>query len=195
MYPQDPLSCVCPRHSCSKQKQEVLLLLVVSSVKQARRNALCFCKSKMFRCKVSQASRELWDVLAGQYLLFLGFPLPQKAISCASPCFALENALLLRFLWATQCFVCLLFLLNPCFKTALCYGVVSGCFVPGVSPSSRFRPELAPKRGPAAPKLAFRTPESAKSMQKLLGHNAAWQGRSCRLGLWKIRRNGANAVK
>ena len=47
----------------------------------------------------------------------------------------------------------------PCFKTALCYGVVSGCFVHRVSPSSRFRPELAPKRGPAAPELAFRTPE------------------------------------
>ena len=52
-------------------------------------------------------------------------------------------------------------LLYPCFKTALCYGVVSGCFVHRVSPSSRFRPELAPERGPAAPGLAFRRPESA----------------------------------
>ena len=61
-------------------------------------------------------------------------------------------------------------LLYPCFKSALCHGVVSGCFVHGVSPSSRFRPELAPKRGPAAPELAFRTPESASKVHaKLLG--------------------------
>ena len=50
------------------------------------------------------------------------------------------------------------------FKTALCYDVVSGCFVPRVSPSSRFRPELAPIRGPAAPELAFRTLESARKI-------------------------------
>ena len=36
-------------------------------------------------------------------------------------------------------------LLYPCFKTALCYGV--WLFRSRVSPSSRFRPELAPKRG------------------------------------------------
>ena len=52
-------------------------------------------------------------------------------------------------------------LLYPCFKTALCYSVVSGCFVRGVSPSPRFRPELAPERGPGGSGLAFRTPESA----------------------------------
>ena len=55
-------------------------------------------------------------------------------------------------------------LLYPCFKTALCYGVVSGCFVHGVSPSSRFRPELAPKRGLEGPELAFRTPENARKV-------------------------------
>ena len=55
-------------------------------------------------------------------------------------------------------------LLYPCFKTAFCYGVVSGCFVPRVSPSSRFRPELAPKRGLGGPGLAFRTPESARKV-------------------------------
>ena len=62
------------------------------------------------------------------------------------------------------------------FKTALCYGVVSGCFVHGVSPSSRLRPELAPKRGLGGPGLAFRERPKvrAKSMQNLLGHNAAW---------------------
>ena len=42
------------------------------------------------------------------------------------------------------------------------------------------------------PGLAFRTPESArKSMQKLLGHNAALRGWSLQLRLRKIRRNGA----
>ena len=55
-------------------------------------------------------------------------------------------------------------LLYPCFKTALCYGVVSGCFVHGVSPSSRFRPELAPKRGLGGSGLAFRTPESPRKV-------------------------------
>ena len=35
----------------------------------------------------------------------------------------------------------------PCFKTPLYYGVVSGCFVYAGSPSPRFRPKLAPKRG------------------------------------------------
>ena len=54
-------------------------------------------------------------------------------------------------------------LLYPCFKTALCYGVVSGCFVHRVSPSSRL-PELAPKRGLGGPGLAFRTPESARKV-------------------------------
>ena len=52
----------------------------------------------------------------------------------------------------------------PCFKTALCYGAVSGCFVHGVSPSSRIRPKLAPKRGPGGPGLAFRMPESARKV-------------------------------
>ena len=57
-------------------------------------------------------------------------------------------------------------LLYPCFKTAFCYGVVSGCFVPRVSPSSQIRPELAPKRGLGlgGPGLAFRTPESARKV-------------------------------
>ena len=55
-------------------------------------------------------------------------------------------------------------LLYPCFKTALCYGVVSGCFVDSVSPSSPLRPEPAPKCGPAAPELAFRRPESARKV-------------------------------
>ena len=76
-------------------------------------NALCFCESKMFRCKVSQRlpgtlGRPCRPVLAFSWL----FHSP-KAISCASPCFALENALLLRFLWATQCFVYLLCSLLP----------------------------------------------------------------------------------
>ena len=55
-------------------------------------------------------------------------------------------------------------LLYPCFKTALCYGVVSGCFVHGVSPSPWFRPELAPERGLGGRGLAFRTPESARKI-------------------------------
>jgi len=55
-------------------------------------------------------------------------------------------------------------LLYPCFKTALCYGVVSGCFVHRVSSSSRLRPELAPKRGLGGPGLAFRTLESARKV-------------------------------
>ena len=55
-------------------------------------------------------------------------------------------------------------LLYPCFKTALCYGVVSGCFVHGASPSCRIRPELAPKRGLGGPALAFRTPETARKV-------------------------------
>jgi len=59
---------------------------------------------------------------------------------------------------------CIGSLLYPCFKTALCYGVVSGCFVHGVSSSSPLRPELAPKRGPGGPGLAFRTPESARKV-------------------------------
>ena len=49
--------------------------------------------------------------------------------------------------------------LIPCFKTALCYGVVPGCLVHGASLSFRIRPELAPKRGLEGPGLAFRTPE------------------------------------
>ena len=55
-------------------------------------------------------------------------------------------------------------LLYPCFKTAFCYGVVSGCFVPRVSPSSRIRLELAPKRGLGGPGLAFRKPETARKV-------------------------------
>ena len=55
-------------------------------------------------------------------------------------------------------------LLYPCFKTALRYGVVSGCFVHGVSSSPRFRPELAPERGLGGPGLAFRRPESARKV-------------------------------
>ena len=55
-------------------------------------------------------------------------------------------------------------LLYPCFKTAFCFGVVSGCFVPRVCPSSRIRPELVPKRGLGGPGLAFRTPESARKV-------------------------------
>ena len=65
-------------------------------------------------------------------------------------------------------------LLYPCFKTVFCYGVVSGCFVPRVS-FSRFGPQLAPKRGPAAQSWLLERPKvRAKSMQKLLGHNAAF---------------------
>ena len=55
-------------------------------------------------------------------------------------------------------------LLYPCFKTALRYGVVSGCFVDGVSPSPPLRPELAPERGLEGSELAFRTPESARKI-------------------------------
>ena len=56
-------------------------------------------------------------------------------------------------------------LLYPCFKTAFCYGVVSGCFVPRVSPSPRIRLELAPKRGLEGSGLAFRRPESARKVR------------------------------
>ena len=55
-------------------------------------------------------------------------------------------------------------LLYPCFKTALCYGVVSGCFVHGVSPSRRIRPEPAPEPGLEGSELACRTPESARKI-------------------------------
>ena len=55
-------------------------------------------------------------------------------------------------------------LLYPCFKTALCYSVVSVCFVDSASSSSPLRPEPAPERGPAAPELAFRRPESARKI-------------------------------
>ena len=55
-------------------------------------------------------------------------------------------------------------LLYPFFKTALRYGVVSGCFVDGVSPSPPLRPELAPERGLEGSELAFRTPESARKI-------------------------------
>ena len=55
-------------------------------------------------------------------------------------------------------------LLYLVFQTAFCFSVVSGCFVHGVSPSSRFRPELAPKRGLGGPGLAFRRPESARKV-------------------------------
>ena len=55
-------------------------------------------------------------------------------------------------------------LLYLVFQTALCYSVVSVCFVDSASPSSPFRPEPAPERGPAAPELAFRRPESARKI-------------------------------
>ena len=51
-------------------------------------------------------------------------------------------------------------LASPCFKTALCYSVVSGCFADRVSPSPALRPESAPERGLEGSELAFRTPES-----------------------------------
>ena len=50
-------------------------------------------------------------------------------------------------------------LLYLVFQTAFCFSVVSGCFVDRVSPSPRFRPELAPKRGLGGSGLAFTTPE------------------------------------
>ena len=57
-------------------------------------------------------------------------------------------------------------------KTALRYGVVSGCFVRGVSSSFRLRPDLAPKRGLEAQSwLLERLKVRAKSMQNLLGHS------------------------
>ena len=55
-------------------------------------------------------------------------------------------------------------LLYLCFKTALCYSVVSGCFVHGVSPSPRIRPEPAPEPGLEGSELACRTPESARKI-------------------------------
>ena len=55
-------------------------------------------------------------------------------------------------------------LLYPCFKTALWYSVVSGCFVHGVSPSPPLRPKPAPKRGLGGLGLAFRGPESARKI-------------------------------
>jgi len=70
-------------------------------------------------------------------------------------------------LWCTRS------LLYPCFKTALCYGVVSGCFVHSVSPSSRTRSKTWPSQ-----LCLERLKVRAKSMQNLLGHNAAWQSRS-----------------
>ena len=70
-------------------------------------------------------------------------------------------------------------LLYPCFKTAFCYGVVSGCFVlEGLS----FFPDPAESRSKT---LLERSKVRAKSMQKLLGHNAALRGRS----LLRLRKN------
>ena len=63
------------------------------------------------------------------------------------------------------------------FQNCVMLWCVSGCFVPKVSPSSGFRPELN-----AALQLQSRLLERAKvrakSMQKLLGRSAALQGRS-----------------
>ena len=55
-------------------------------------------------------------------------------------------------------------LLYLVFQTALCYSVVSVCFVDSARSSSPLRPEPAPERGPAAPELAFRRPESARKI-------------------------------
>ena len=55
-------------------------------------------------------------------------------------------------------------LLYLVFQTALCYSVVSGCFVHGASPSASIRPEPAPKRGLGGSGLAFRRPESARKV-------------------------------
>ena len=79
-------------------------------------------------------------------------------------------------------------LLYPCFKTALCYGVVSGCFVHGVSPSSGSgRISLQNATWEAQSWLLERPKVRAKSMQNLLGHSAAWQGRSLEVRLPLIR--------
>ena len=55
-------------------------------------------------------------------------------------------------------------LLYMVFKPALCYSVVSGCFVHAASPSPSIRPEPAPKRGLRGSGLAFRRPESARKV-------------------------------
>ena len=75
----------------------------------------------------------------------------------------------------------------PCFKTALCNGglwlfrsvLLSGS---GWSSLQNLQPQSW---------LLERPKVRAKSMQKLLGHNAALRGWSLQLGLRKIRRNGA----
>ena len=68
-------------------------------------------------------------------------------------------------------------LLYPCFKTALRYGVVSGCrrqvLLPGSGRNSLQNAALQRQSW-----LLERPKVRAKSMQKLLGHNAALQGRN-----------------
>ena len=62
----------------------------------------------------------------------------------------------------SRCTGSLLYSVSP---TAFCLSVVSGCFVMGVSPSLPPAPRPLPKRGPTAPGLTLRTPESAGKMR------------------------------